>query len=156
VGEVALVGVLVLVAVVLVGVLVLVGRLLFLFVGPVRVGPVLVSPVLVVGRLLLVGVLVAFVGGVVLVVGRLLVGLLLGPLLLAGFCGPGALLLLEGLLVGLDDLAVADLAAPALHLFLVQQDVRHRVAAEVLELQPGPPALGAPEVPGPLEEPLRV
>ena len=66
------------------------------------------------------------------------------------------LLLLEGFLVGLDDLAVADLAAPALELLAVDQRVHHDVTAEVLELQPGATPDRPPEIPRLLEEALRV
>jgi N-terminal domain of reverse transcriptase len=55
----------------------------------------------------------------------------------------------------LGDFAVADLPAPALDLLLPQQNIRHRIAAEVLEIQSRPPTLRPPQVAGPLEEPLR-
>jgi hypothetical protein len=85
-------------------------------------------------------------GGRVLGVLRQLV---LGGLVRGGLVGSrllllGSLLLLEGLLVDLDDLAVADLPAPALDVLLAQQHVNHGAAAEVLELQPGPAALCPP------------
>src|SRR5260370_10159 len=58
------------------------------------------------------------------------------------------LLLLHRLLVGLDDLAVADLAAPALEFLASDEGVHHDVAAEVLELQSRTPADGPPEISG--------
>src|SRR5690606_4334528 len=66
------------------------------------------------------------------------------------------LLLLQGLLVGLDDLAVADLAAPALDLVLFEQRARHHVALDVLEVEAEAAALRAPEVGGLLAEAVRV
>src|SRR5690606_19140946 len=72
---------------------------------------------------------------------RLLLRLALGllfclPLGLLVRLGLGLLLLLlQGLLVGLDDLAVADLAAPALDLVLFEQRARHHVALDVLEVE---------------------
>src|SRR5690349_21209542 len=65
-------------------------------------------------------------------------------------------LLVDRVLVAAHDLAVADLTAPALDLLLVQHGLGHHVAGVVLELQPGPAPLGPPQVPGVLEEPLRV
>ena len=58
--------------------------------------------------------------------------------------------------MGLDDLAVADLAAPALDLVLFEQRARHHVALDVLEVEAEAAALRAPEVGGLLEEAVRV
>ena len=66
------------------------------------------------------------------------------------------LLLLDDLLVALDHVTVLDDAAPALDLVGLEDGARHHVALEVLQLEPRPPSLGAPQVAGALEETLGV
>src|SRR5690606_5532637 len=65
---------------------------------------------------------------------------------------------LAGRLCGLlgHGTALVDRAPPALQLLGMEEGLGHHVSAEVLQLEPGPPALSAPEVPDVLEEALRV
>ena len=67
-----------------------------------------------------------------------------------------ALFLLHDLVVAADDLAVVDLAAPALELVLLEDRAGHDVAPEVPQLRACPAALRPPDVSGLLEEALRV
>src|SRR4051794_32992977 len=55
-----------------------------------------------------------------------------------------------------DDLAIADFAAPAFDLVLVEDGLGHGVATEVLKFQPRAAALSAPDVAGAFEQALRV
>jgi hypothetical protein len=53
-------------------------------------------------------------------------------------------------------LPVVNLARPALDFVLAQQDFARQITTEELEFQPNASALSAPQVPGALEEALRV
>ena len=53
-------------------------------------------------------------------------------------------------------LSFVNLTLPAFDIVLVDQNLVGEIATEVLELQPGSAALGAPQVAGALEESLRV
>ncbi len=113
--------------------------------------------VLVLGLFLALGVFFFLV--LVLVLGLLvtlgfLVVLAFG-LFLLGVLGL-ALFLLHDLVVAADDLAVVDLAAPALELVLLEDRAGHDVAPEVPQLRTCPAALRPPDVSGLLEEALRV
>src|SRR5690606_20709510 len=146
-----LVVLLVVLVLVLVLVLGLVLRLVLGFLVPrgLVVGLALVLLVGAVGLVLVPGFVV--VPGFVLVL-RLVLGSALAVALVAGGLVLLLLLLGDRVLVALHDLAIADLTAPAVLRLALDGDE----AGEVLQVEPGPAALGAPDVAGLLEEPRGV